>query len=75
MPLVKLVDELLGGKQFSGSSVFFAGHQPIINISDVKVVEAMYTTRNLFFDKHPVVKHLTLRLTGNSILFDETSER
>jgi hypothetical protein len=53
----------------------FAGHQLVINISDVKVVEALYTTRNMFFDKHPHVKHLTLRLTGNSILFDETSEK
>ncbi len=75
MPLTKLVDDLLGGNQFSGCAGMFAGHQLVINISDVRVVEALYTTRNMFFDKHPHVKHLTLRLTGNSILFDETSER
>jgi len=29
----------------------------------------------MYFDKHPFVKALTLRLLGNSILLDETSER
>lgn len=42
-------------------------------ICDVKVMEALYTTHNAAFDKHPMVQHLTLNLTGKSILFDEST--
>jgi len=73
--MVKLVDDLLDGNNFTRTAGFFAGHQLVINVSDVKVVEALYTTRNMFFDKHPHVKNLIFRLLGNSILLDESSER
>ena len=43
-------------------------------IGDVKVIEAMYTTKNKYFDKHPLIKDLAMPLTGDSILFTETSE-
>ena len=43
-------------------------------ISDVNVVESMYTTKNKYFDKHPIIKDLTLCLFGKSILFAETSQ-
>ena len=42
-------------------------------ISDPKVVEAMYTSKNSFFSKHPLVKDLQECLIGDSILFAETS--
>ena len=41
---------------------------------DVKVVEHMYTTKNKYFDKHPLTKDLSHCLTGESILFAETSD-
>ena len=45
-----------------------------IGIADVKVVEAMYTTKNKYFDKHPILGDLTFCLTGDSILFANTNE-
>lgn len=45
-----------------------------LGIADVKVVEAMYTTKNKYFDKHPLIKDLCECLTGDSILFAETSD-
>ena len=42
-------------------------------IADPLVVEAMYTSKNKYFDKHPIIKDLTLCLTGRSILFAETT--
>ena len=45
-----------------------------MGIADVKVVEAMYTTKNKYFDKHPLIKDLSHVLTGDSILFVETSD-
>jgi len=41
---------------------------------DVKVVEAMYTTQNKYFDKHPLIGDLAYCLTGDSILFANTNE-
>jgi hypothetical protein len=49
-------------------------HRPIILISDVEVMEELYTTKNINFDKHPYAKELTLNLTGQSILFDESTQ-
>ena len=34
----------------------------------------MYTTKNKYFDKHPFVKEIASCLTGNSILFTETTD-
>ena len=45
-----------------------------VGIKDVKVVEAMYTGKNKYFDKHPLIKDLSNCLTGDSILFAETSD-
>ena len=45
-----------------------------LGIADVKVVEAMYTTKNKYFDKHPIVGDLSFCLTGDSILFASTTE-
>ena len=64
-------------------NMFAGGYKPVIIcyytggacvlISDPTVVEAMYTTKNKYFSKHPVVKEMTLCLLGRSILFAETS--
>ena len=40
-----------------------------LGIFDVKVVEAMYTSKNKYFDKHPLIGDLAYCLTGDSILF------
>ena len=52
---------------------YFTGGTCVL-ISDPLVVEAMYTSKNKYFNKHPIVKELTLCLTGRSILFAETSK-
>ena len=44
-----------------------------VNTFDPQVVEAMYTTKNKYFDKHPLIKDLSYALTGDSILFAETT--
>ena len=55
-------------------SVAFMTNGAGLAIADVKVVEAMYTTKNKYFDKHPLIRDLSECLTGNSILFAETTE-
>ena len=42
-------------------------------ISDPSIVEVMYTSKNKFFSKHPLVKDLADCLMGDSILFAETT--
>lgn len=54
--------------------VAFISNGAGLAIGDVKVVEAMYTTKNKYFDKHPLIKDLSYCLTGDSILFAETSD-
>ena len=34
----------------------------------------MYTTKNKYFDKHPLIRDVSYILTGDSILFAETNE-
>ena len=46
------------------NGVGFISTEPGIGIADVKVVEAMYTTKNKYFTKHPLLKDLTLCLFG-----------
>jgi cytochrome P450 len=43
-----------------------------VHISDPKIVQELYTTNNKYFDKHPIVRDVTMRLLGNSILFADT---
>ena len=42
-------------------------------ICDVNVVEAMYTTKNKYFDKHDMVYQMTYPLLGDSILLSPTT--
>ena len=58
----------------TGTAVMFITNEAGLLIRDVKVVEAMYTTKNKYFDKHPLVKDLSMCMTGESILFAETTE-
>ena len=67
------MERTVGGNRFNKSSVIFSGSQPLVVLHDVKAVEQLYTTHNMFFDKHPSVQVITQLLTGKSILFDETS--
>ena len=53
--------------------VCFISNDTGLGILDVKVVEAMYTTKNKYFDKHPLVGDLCFCLTGDSILFAKTT--
>ena len=53
--------------------VYHPVHEAGLIISDPTIVEAMYTTKNKYFDKHPIIKELSYCLTGDSILFSETS--
>ena len=55
------------------TGVGFISTEPGLGIGDVKVVEAMYTTKNKYFDKHPIIGDLAFSLTGDSILFANTN--
>lgn len=73
--LVSLIDKRLGGINFTKTGLVFVGAQePYLAVNDVRVVEALYTTHNAHFDKHPSVQNFTLRFLGRSILFDESTE-
>jgi len=52
--------------------LFFGPNEPYLHICDPKIVQALYTTNNKYFDKHPIVRDVTMRLLGNSILFADT---
>ena len=56
------------------TAVCFMTNGAGLGVADVKVVEAMYTTKNQYFDKHPLIKELCECLTGDSILFAETTD-
>ena len=62
------------GEKNTKCSVGFITKEAGLTISDVKVVESMYTVKNKYFDKHPLTRDIALCLTGESILFAETSE-
>lgn len=56
------------------NTVAFVSNQAGLGIFDVKVVEAMYTTKNKYFDKHSLTGDLAFCLTGDSILFANTTD-
>ena len=58
----------------TGVAIFMVTDKPLLQIHNPKIVEALYTTKNKFFDKHPLIKNLTNCLTGDSILFAETTK-
>lgn len=71
--VTRLADEIIGSNN-SVTALYFADSDPMLHISDPKIVQDLYTTNNKFFDKHPIVRTAALRLLGNSILFADTNE-
>ena len=59
---------------YTGVFGWYVGKQIGLLIHDPKIVEAMYSTKNKYFDKHPIIKELAFVLTGESILFAETTD-
>jgi cytochrome P450 len=59
----------------AGTYLVWLGHNPLLFISDVKVIQELYTTQNKIFDKHPLVRDTTMCITGRSILFADTDEK
>jgi len=74
MSLITIVEKHLGGISFNGVFVAWLGHQVGIGICDPKVVEDLYNSKNIYFDKHPIIKNITKTFLGSSILFDHTSK-
>ena len=64
----------MGFDTYCGVCIGWTLGNTFINIHDPKIVEAMYTTKNKYFDKFPGVRNAMHVLTGNSILFAETTE-
>jgi cytochrome P450 len=73
MPYIKVLEDRTGGIKQNKTVFGFAAQEPMVLINDVKIVEQLYTTHNEYFDKHPIIQNLTLKLTGRSILFEEST--
>ena len=78
--LKQVLDYSVGQHASSGDShqsvkswVFF-NTSAALNTYDPRVVEAMYTTKNKYFNKHPLIRDVSYILTGDSILFAETND-
>ena len=56
------------------TSVTFASNTGMLVICDPAVVAELYTSKNKYFDKHPLTKKTAYCLTGESILFAETTQ-
>ena len=56
------------------SVILFITNGAGVTISDPSVVAELYTTKNKYFDKHPLIKDMSYCLTGESILFAETTQ-
>ena len=67
-----MADEIISSNN-AVTALYFADSDPMLHISDPKIVQDLYTTNNKYFDKHPIVRTVTLRLLGNSILFADTN--
>ena len=55
------------------TSIFFITNGAGLAISDPAVVQELYVQKNKYFDKHPLIKNVSYVLTGESILFAETT--
>ena len=69
--ITTIVEEEVGSKVYP-TLLHFTASDPTLHISDPKIVQALYTTHNKYFDKHPIVRDVTMQLTGRSILFADT---
>jgi cytochrome P450 len=70
-PLTHLYNDDVG--KWCGVYVFFMTNDPCVSVMDPKIVQAMCTTHNMQFDKHPLVLNLVNRLLGGGILFSQTT--
>lgn len=73
-PGFRVTRDLIGDDMKIMNAGFFVGHNPYLLIGDPMAVQELYTTHNKIFDKHPIIKDLTMSLTGKSILFAETDD-
>ena len=62
---VKLTDE--------PAFVCWLCNDPNVLIADCEIVQAMFTTQNAAFSKHPLIKDLCLRMLGDGILLASTN--
>ena len=68
-------DEMYKGYcENTGVAIMMVTDRPLLNIHNPKIVEALYTTKNKFFDKHPLIKDATNCFMGDSILFAGTTK-
>ena len=61
-------------KDSTATGIFFITNGAGLTLSDPEVISDLYTSKNKYFDKHPLVKNLSYCLTGESILFAETTQ-
>jgi len=73
-PAFRAVRDVIGRDTKGKNMSFFTSHEVYLLIGDLETVQELYTTYNKIFDKHPVIKNVTMELTGRSILFAETDE-
>lgn len=60
-------------KESNATCVFFITNGAGLAIKDPEVIKDLYTSKNKYFDKHPLIKQVSHVLTGDSILFAETT--
>ena len=63
---IKLTDE--------PAFVCWVCNDPSVLITDCKIVQAMFTTQNAAFSKHPFVKDFCQRMLGDGILLSSTND-
>ena len=61
-------------KEDPTTAVCFVTNGAVLSIQNPEVVADLYTRKNKYFDKHPLIKKLSYCLTGESILFAETTQ-
>ena len=71
--LKHMLDETVP-RESRASAVCFISNSAFVSVSDPAVVQDLYTTKNKYFDKAPLVKDVTYCLGGDSILFTETTQ-
>jgi len=60
-------------KESFATAIFFVTNGAGLAISDPAVLQELYVQKNKYFDKHPLIKNVSYVLTGESILFAETT--
>ena len=55
--------------------VNFRGASPVLVISDPDVISELYMSKSRHLDKYHRTKNMFQRLTGESLLFEKSTER